>query len=44
VSVDPADPDGDGDLDGPQAALEPEDLNVGLTAALAAPFVAKEVG
>ena len=40
----PADPDGDGDLDGPQSALEPEDLNVGLTADLAAPLCAKEIG
>lgn len=40
----PADPDGDGDQDGPAAALEPEDLNVGLTAGLAAPLVAKEIG
>lgn len=41
----PGDPDGDGDNDGPDAALEPEDLpGRGLTASLAAPLIAKEIG
>jgi hypothetical protein len=41
----PDDPDRDGDDDGPDAALEPEDLpGRGLTADLAAPLVAKEIG
>lgn len=41
----PDDPDGDGDYDGPDAALEPEDLpGRGLTAELAAPLIPKLVG
>lgn len=41
----PDDPDGDGDYDGPFAALEPEDLpGQPLTAAKAACFIPKEVG
>lgn len=39
----PADPDSDSDDDGPQAALEPEDLPRGLTADLAGPLIAKEI-
>lgn len=39
-------PDGDGDRDdgNPYAALEPEDLDVGLTAAKAAALIPKVVG
>ena len=39
-------PDGDGDRDdgNPYAALEPEDLDVGLTAAKASALLAKEIG
>lgn len=41
----PDDPDGDGDYDGPGAALEPEDLpGRGLTAERASALVAKEIG
>lgn len=40
----PADPDGDGDQDGPASALEPEDLNVGLTASAAGALISKEIG
>jgi hypothetical protein len=44
VSEQPGDGDGDRDDGNPYAALEPEDLDVGLTAAKASALIPKIVG
>ena len=44
MSEQPGDGDGDRDDGNPYAALEPEDLDTGLTAAKAAALLSKEIG
>lgn len=44
MSEQPGDGDGDQDDGNLQAALEPEDFNVGLTAAKVSALIPKEVG